>query len=100
MAENAKPDRTEEEREVVERHRREGSPDPHHPLTNRAVDPDPTEWPDPYEERPDPRDPASVDTPALPAEREAADEAPRDPSTSDPPPPRGRDQARVNPPER
>jgi hypothetical protein len=32
--------------------------DPHHVLNNPADDPDPTEWPDPYERRPDPRDPA------------------------------------------
>jgi hypothetical protein len=32
--------------------------DPHHELNNPADDPDPTEWPDPYERRPDPRDPA------------------------------------------
>jgi hypothetical protein len=31
--------------------------DPHHPLNNPAEDPDPTEWPDPYERRPDPRGP-------------------------------------------
>jgi hypothetical protein len=31
--------------------------DPHHALNNPARDPDPTEWPDPYETRPDPRDP-------------------------------------------
>ena len=32
--------------------------DPHHELNNPATDPDPTEWPDPYDKRPDPRDPA------------------------------------------
>ena len=32
--------------------------DPHHELNNPATDPDPTEWPDPYERRPDPRDPS------------------------------------------
>jgi hypothetical protein len=31
--------------------------DPHHELNNPASDPDPTEWPDPYDKRPDPRDP-------------------------------------------
>ena len=31
--------------------------DPHHVLNNPATDPDPTEWPDPYDKRPDPRDP-------------------------------------------
>lgn len=37
--------------------------DPHHELNNPATDPDPTEWPDPYEKRPDPRDPDVVDEP-------------------------------------
>jgi hypothetical protein len=31
--------------------------DPHHELNNPASDPDPTEWPDPYDKREDPRDP-------------------------------------------
>ena len=31
--------------------------DPHHPLNNPADNPDETEWPDPYDKRPDPRDP-------------------------------------------
>ena len=31
--------------------------DPHHALNEPASDPDPTEWPDPYDKRPDPRDP-------------------------------------------
>jgi hypothetical protein len=35
--------------------------DPHHALNNPATDPDPTEWPDPYERRPDPRDPPDPD---------------------------------------
>jgi hypothetical protein len=30
---------------------------PHHALSNPVGDPDPTEWPDPYESRPDPRGP-------------------------------------------
>ena len=43
--------------------------DPHHMLNNPVVDdPDLTEYPDPYETRPDPRDPALVDTPAYPIE--------------------------------
>jgi hypothetical protein len=32
--------------------------DPHHALNNPADNPDPTEWPDPYDKRPDPRDPS------------------------------------------
>ena len=35
--------------------------DPHHVLNNPATDPDPTEWPDPYDKRPDPRDPVDRD---------------------------------------
>jgi hypothetical protein len=31
--------------------------DVHHALNEAATDPDPTEWPDPYDKRPDPRDP-------------------------------------------
>jgi len=70
--------------------------------TNPVRDPDPTEWPDPYDKRPDPRDPATVDTPADPADTEAdGDPAPRDPSTSDPHPPQSYDRAkRDDPPER
>ncbi len=30
--------------------------EPHHALNNPAEDPDPTEWPDPYDRREDPRD--------------------------------------------
>src|SRR5947209_7572960 len=37
---------------------RSADPEPHHVLNNPAGTPDPTEWPDPYERRPDPRDPA------------------------------------------
>jgi hypothetical protein len=33
--------------------------DVHHALNEPASDPDPTEWPDPYDKRPDPRDPAA-----------------------------------------
>ena len=31
-------------------------PTPHHSLSNPVSDPDPTEWPDPYDKRADPRD--------------------------------------------
>lgn len=30
---------------------------PHHVLNNPVGEPDPTEWPDPYDQREDPRDP-------------------------------------------
>ena len=88
-------DRDEAEREIAEKVA--ATPDPHHELSNPVGEPDPTEWPDPYEKRPDPRDPAAVDTPAFPADPEkaaAADPAPADHSTSDPHPPRDHDVAR------
>jgi hypothetical protein len=34
--------------------------DPHAALSQPAVDPDLTEWPDPYDKRPDPRDPSEL----------------------------------------
>lgn len=39
----------------------ERAPDPHHALNVPVGDPDPTEWPDPYDQRPDPRDPVEGD---------------------------------------
>jgi hypothetical protein len=51
------------------------SRDPHHDLNNPVRDPDPTEWPDPYEKRPDPCAPETVDTPAMPANAETQAEA-------------------------
>src|SRR5437763_4663405 len=38
-----------------------GRRDPHHALNNPVGEPDPTEWPDPYERRPDPRFPPSAE---------------------------------------
>src|SRR5207248_8147651 len=38
-----------------------GHRDPHHVLNNPVGDPDPTEWPDPYEQRSDPRSPDGAD---------------------------------------
>jgi hypothetical protein len=35
--------------------------DVHHELNQPAKDPDPTEWPDPYDKRPDPLDPEAED---------------------------------------
>jgi hypothetical protein len=67
--------------------------EPHHALSNPAEEPDPTEYPDPYERRPDPRGPEAVDTPAFPAEDQ--DESSRSsspPSTSEPHPPRNYDE--------
>lgn len=37
--------------------------EPHHALNTPVGEPDPTEWPDPYDRRPDPRDPAGADQP-------------------------------------
>jgi hypothetical protein len=57
--------------------------EPHHGLNNPASDPDETEFPDPYERRPDPKGP----------ERERAEQGA--PSTSEPPPPR--DYSQIKP---
>jgi hypothetical protein len=38
-----------------------GGKDPHHSLNNPVVDPDPTEYPDPFDKREDPRDPQDPD---------------------------------------
>jgi hypothetical protein len=38
-----------------------GDREPHHVLNNPVEDPDPTEWPDPYDKREDPRDPPDPD---------------------------------------
>lgn len=35
--------------------------EPHHTLNSPATDPDPTEWPDPYDKREDPRYPPDPD---------------------------------------
>jgi hypothetical protein len=62
---------------------RSRDPTPHHALNNPVRDPDPTEWPDPYEYRKDPLDAAD------PAE-ESRGEPPHPPtgttSTSEPHP--------------
>lgn len=38
-----------------------GDRDPHHALNTPVGEPDPTEWPDPYDRREDPRDPTDPD---------------------------------------
>jgi hypothetical protein len=38
-----------------------GDEEAHHALNNPVGEPDPTEWPDPYERREDPRDPPDPD---------------------------------------
>ena len=59
--------------------------EPHHALNNPVTDPDPAEWPDPYEKRDDPRDgpaPFIEDTDAPEPTYPAKDA----PSTSEPHP--------------
>jgi hypothetical protein len=50
------PDEREEQRDKTGSGDRSRDPEPHHALNNPVGEPDETEWPDPYEERPDPRD--------------------------------------------
>lgn len=57
--------------------------DPHHALNNPVGEPDPTEWPDPYEKREDPRDPGDPNDPLTGAEPHPATGAE---STSEPHP--------------
>ncbi len=90
MADDTTNDRTYEGRQA-EKEQGPGKPlspdatdptvdEPHHTLNNPASDPDPTEYPDPYERRPDPRGP------------EKGRSEPGATSTSEPPPPRDYDQ--------
>jgi hypothetical protein len=72
----------------------EPPPDPHHVLNHPATDPDPTEWPDPYDKRPDPRDPTG------PGEQPFGDEShvpPGTTSTSEPHPDQDIEAAPVKP---
>ena len=59
-----------------------GGKDPHHALNNPVGDPDPTEYPDPFDQRDDPRDPVDPDGPFgdAPHPQTGAE------STSEPPP--------------
>ena len=50
------PDEREETGEKTGEGDRSKDPAPHHALNTPVGEPDPTEWPDPYEQRPDPRD--------------------------------------------
>ena len=72
-----RPPRDEQEKQEFAR---DETRDPHHELNNPVGEPDLTEWPDPYEKRPDPRGPDS-DVPA-----------PAPPSTSEPHPERNVDR--------
>ncbi len=70
---------------------------PHQGLSNPVGEPDPTEWPDPYDQREDPRDPPDPD--GLPFGEE-----PRAPtgstSTSEPHPSQDIEATKVEPPEK
>jgi hypothetical protein len=73
-------------------------PEPHHSLSSPVREPDPTEWPDPYERREDPRDPPDPD-------RQPFGEQPHPPSgsmsTSEPHPAEDLEAGdRAEPPER
>jgi hypothetical protein len=48
------------ERDRAEAEAADSSPDPHHALNNPVGEPDPTEWPDPYDQRPDPAAPSDA----------------------------------------
>jgi hypothetical protein len=50
------PEEREESRETTGVGDRSKDPEPHHALNNPVGEPDETEWPDPYEQREDPRD--------------------------------------------
>lgn len=63
---------------------RSADPDPHHSLNNPVGEPDPTEWPDPYDTRPDPRDPNGNDVAA--GRSEQPHTVPGSQSTSEPNP--------------
>ena len=58
MSDSDTPDRNPKEANPGDR---SADPTPHHALNNPVGDPDPTEWPDPYERREDPRDAAGLD---------------------------------------
>jgi len=57
--------------------------EPHHVLNNPVTDPDPTEWPDPYDKREDPRDPDDPDIPAQGAQSTSEPHPSKDPEAAD-----------------
>jgi hypothetical protein len=71
--------------------------DPHHSLNNPVGEPDPTEWPDPYDRRPDPRDPDDPDGEIFGEEPHPATGSR---STSEPHPDDDIEANPVNPPQR
>jgi hypothetical protein len=50
--------------------------EPHHSLNNPVNDPDPTEWPDPYDKRPDPKGPEKRDEASGPGDRSTSEPRP------------------------
>jgi len=70
---------------------------PHHRLNNPVGEPDPTEWPDPYEQREDPRDPPDPDGAPFGEEPHAPTGAR---STSEPHPQDDIEAYPVNPPDK
>jgi hypothetical protein len=79
--------------EAPEREGEEPERDPHHALNNPVGEPDPTEWPDPYEIRKDPREPSDV-------REQARHVPPGATSTSEPHPDQDPEAERANPPNR
>ena len=67
--------------------------DPHHALNNPVGEPDPTEWPDPYDVREDPREPTDV-------RDEPRHVPPGAVSTSEPHPAQDPEAERATPPQR
>jgi hypothetical protein len=70
-------------------------PEPHHALNSPAGEPDATEWPDPYDERSDPRDPPAEGDPDAPPHPQTGSR-----STSEPHPDADIEAPDANPPER
>ena len=59
---------------------RRRDPNPHHVLNNPVGKPDPTEWPDPYDQREDPRDPEDPDPFAEPPHPPTGSESTSEPN--------------------
>jgi hypothetical protein len=57
--------------------------EPHHVLNNPVTDPDPTEWPDPYDKREDPRDPSNPGGPVPGALSTSEPHPSKDPEAAD-----------------
>lgn len=75
--------RDEQERDVERSRREQSGSEPHGELSSSASDPDPSEYPDPFEDRKDPRGPDAD---------EEDGGTPRAPSTSEPPTPQSVDK--------